>query len=439
VLFTNVTLLALVAALTVGYWLVPWQRARLVLLLSASLVVYGWRHWPSLGLLLGSIAFNYAWGRLLERRPERALLAYGIGMNLTSLVWFKYAGFIAAQLPFDVPRPSPWMPLGISFFTFQVIAYLVDVYRKEIAAERSLLVFAVFKSFFAQLVAGPIVRGRELLPQLRERRTLDWGDLHSGVMLVLAGLFLKAGVADLIYPHVEHAWSQGEAVATNVAWLTVYAYAAQLLADFCAYSTMAVGFGLLFGLKLPANFLHPYGAPSLREFWRRWHVTLSMWLRDYLYIPLGGNRRHGGFNLLVTMTLGGLWHGAGWTYVLWGFLHGALLWLERELPKLPRWAGVFVTFHLVALLWVPFRAPDLAALRVFVKRLFAPPYVWHTHVDTQLVVVTVLFLSLQGVWFRAFPLRRREPARWELAAAAALFVWLLGAGGAKLDFIYFVF
>ncbi len=438
-LFHNATLLVLVAGLALVHWLVPWQRARLVLLLAGSLVIYGWRHWPSLGLLLGSIAFNYAWGLVLERRPEKRLLAFGVALNLSSLVWFKYAGFIVRQLPLDVPPPSPWMPLGISFFTFQVIAYLVDVYRKEIAAERSLLVFAVFKSFFAQLVAGPIVRGKDLLPQLRERRALDWGDLHSGVMLVLAGLFLKAGVADLIAPHVDHAWGLGAEVATNVAWLAVYGYAAQLLADFCGYSTMAVGFGLLFGLKLPANFLNPYGAPSLREFWRRWHVTLSMWLRDYLYIPLGGNRRHGGLNLLVTMTLGGLWHGAGWTFVLWGLLHGSLLWVERELPALPKWLGTFVTFHVVVLLWVPFRAPDLGALRVFVGRLFAPPFVWHTNVDTQLVVVTVAFLALQGLWFRAFPLERREPARWELAAAAAMFVWLLGAGAAKLDFIYFVF
>ncbi|MBL8954795.1 MAG: MBOAT family protein [Myxococcaceae bacterium] len=438
-LFHNATLLVGVSGLAVVHWLVPWQRVRLVLLLSASLVIYGWRHWPSLFMLLASIAFNYAWGRLLEKRPERRLLVFGIVTNLSSLFWFKYAGFFWSMLPVQSAPPPPWLPLGISFFTFQVIAYLVDVYRKEIPAERSLLVFAVFKSLFAQLVAGPIVRGRDLLPQLRERRALDWAQLHSGVLLVLAGLFLKAGVADLLAPHVDHAWGQGVEVATNVAWFAVYGYAAQLLADFCGYSTMAVGFGLVFGLTLPANFVNPYGASSLREFWQRWHVTLSQWLRDYLYIPLGGNRRRPTFNLVVTMTLGGLWHGAGWTYVLWGFMHGVLLWLERTLPKLPRGAGVLVTFHVVALLWVPFRAPDFSALVTFAKRLVAPPYVWATRVDTQFVVVTALFLLLQSVWFRAFPLEKREPARWELAAAAAMFVWLLGAGVGRVDFIYFVF
>jgi alginate O-acetyltransferase complex protein AlgI len=440
--FHSATLLALVAALAVAHWLLPWQRARLTLLLIASLVIYAWRHPPSLALLLGSIAFNYTLGRVLERHRKRWLLALGVGLNLLSLVFFKYSAFIVAQLPGQLPRPSPWMPLGISFFTFQVIAYLVDVYRGELEAERSLLVFAVFKSFFAQLVAGPIVRGRDFLPQLRTRRALDLGQLHNGVLLVLAGLFLKAGVADLLAQHVDHAWGdlQADALPTNLAWFAMYAYAAQLLADFCGYSTMAVGFGLLFGLTLPPNFLHPYGAPTLREFWRRWHVTLSSWLRDYLYIPLGGNRRHADLNRLVTMTLGGLWHGAGWTFVLWGLLHGAWLSLERRLPRLPKVLGVLVTFHVVALLWVPFRAPDLSSAGRFVARLLAPPYVWRSNIPTQFLVLTFGFLLLQGAWFRAFPLQvRPQPLRFELPLAAGMLVWLLGYGSAQLDFIYFVF
>ncbi len=366
--FHSATLLALVAGLVVVYWVVAWQRARLVLVLVASLIIYAWRHPPSLALLLGSIAFNYVWGLLLEARPRRALLAFGITVNLTSLLFFKYSAFIVAQLPFEVARPSPWMPLGISFFTFQGIAYLVDVYRKEIRAERSLLVFAVFKSFFAQLVAGPIVRGKEFLPQLHTKRSLDWAQLHDGLLLVLAGLFLKVGVADLLAQHVDHAWAELPTLATNAAWFAMYGYAAQLLADFCGYSTMAVGFGLMFGLVLPSNFANPYGAESVREFWRHWHITLSSWLRDYLYIPLGGNRKHAGLNRLVTMTLGGLWHGAGWNFVLWGFLHGVWLELEQQvtvLKKLPLVARVLLTFHGVALLWVPFRAPTVVSAGVF--------------------------------------------------------------------------
>jgi alginate O-acetyltransferase complex protein AlgI len=429
--FHSATLLALVAVLVVLYWLAPWQRARLVLLLGASFLVYAWRHPPSLLLLVASISFNYGWGRLLEARPSKPLLAFGIAANLSSLLYFKYGNF---------PHPTAWMPLGISFFTFQVIAYLVDVYRKELPAERDVLVFAVFKSFFAQLVAGPIVRGRDFLPQLREKRSLDWSELHAGLLLVLAGLFLKVGVADLLAQHVDHAWEDPSGLATNAAWFAMYGYTAQLLADFCGYSTMAVGFGLLFGLTLPPNFAHPYGAHSLREFWRRWHITLSTWLRDYLYIPLGGNRRHPEANRLITMTLGGLWHGAGWSFIVWGFLHGAWMSLEQRLPKLPRAVGVFVTFHVVALLWVPFRAPSLSAALDFGKRLFAPPYAWQTSVATQFLVVTFGFLLLQPAWFRAFPLEKRAaPLRFERVLAAAMIVWLLGYGSARLDFIYFVF
>jgi alginate O-acetyltransferase complex protein AlgI len=440
--FHSATLLALVFGLAVLYWASPWQAVRLGLLLVASLTIYAWRHPPSLALLLGSIAFNYVWGRVLEARPKPGLLAFGVGLNLSSLLFFKYSAFIVAQLPFDLPRPSPWMPLGISFFTFQVIAYLVDVYRKEIPAERSLMVFAVFKSFFAQLVAGPIVRGKDFLPQLRTRRVADWAQLHSGLLLVVAGLFLKVGVADLLAQHVDHAWADVPGLATNAAWFAMYGYAAQLLADFCGYSTMAVGFGLLFGLKLPPNFLHPYGADSLREFWRRWHVTLSSWLRDYLYIPLGGNRRHAALNRMITMTLGGLWHGAAWTFVAWGFLHGAWMSLERRLEFLPRWARVLITFHVVALLWVLFRAPSFAAAGQFFTRLFAPPYAWKTNVATQFLVVTFGFLFAQRWWFKAFPLEPRPAPlsmRWELPLAAGMVIWLLGYGSARLDFIYFVF
>jgi alginate O-acetyltransferase complex protein AlgI len=432
--FHSATLLLLVFALTLLYWASPWQGVRLFLLLAASLTIYAWRHPPSLLLLLGSIAFNYVWGRVLEARPTRPLLALGVALNLSSLLYFKYATFLGLS------HASPWLPLGISFFTFQVIAYLVDVYRRELPAERSLLVFAVFKSFFAQLIAGPIVRGKDLLPQLRTRRTLDWNLLHNGLLLVVAGLFLKVGVADLLAQHVDHAWKNLDTLAANEAAFAVYGYAAQLLADFCGYSTMAVGFGLLFGLRLPPNFAHPYGADSLREFWRRWHITLSHWLRDYLYIPLGGNQRHAELNRLVTMTLGGLWHGAAWTFVAWGFLHGALMWLERRIAFLPRALRVLITFHAVALLWVLFRAPSFAAAGQLFARLAS--FTWKTNVPTQFLVVTFGFLAAQRWWFTAFPLEPRpQPltARWELPLAAGMIIWLLGYGSARLDFIYFVF
>jgi alginate O-acetyltransferase complex protein AlgI len=456
VLFHSATFLVSVAGLLVLYWLAPWQRARLVLLFAASLVFYGWRHWPSVFLLLGSIGFNYAVGRLLEKHRSRALLALGVSVNLSFLLFFKYGRFAVDQLisaaallgvTLTVPKPDAWMPLGISFFTFQVVAYLVDVYRRELPAERDVLVFAVFKSFFAQLVAGPIVRGKEFLPQLHARARFDWHRLHAGAWLVLCGLFLKVGVADVIGDWVDHAWKVPDTLGLNNAWLTVYAYAAQLLADFWGYSTMAVGLGLCFGLTLPVNFENPYGASTLREFWRRWHITLSVWLRDYLYIALGGNRGvskgRAAFNRLATMALGGLWHGAGWNFVLWGTLHG--VWMDLELvtekwrARWPKWLSWFITFHVVVFLWLPFRAPSMEKLGVMLSRLVTTA--WDVNTPTQTAVLTFGFLLAQKPLFALVRADRPERLRpfVEVALAAAM-VWLLLAyGSARQDFIYYVF
>lgn len=454
-LFHSATFLAFVAVLVAMYWTTPSHRARLVLLFASSLVFYGWRHWPSVFLLLGSIAVNYTLGRLLEARPTRRLLALGVTINLSFLAYFKYGRFGVDQLiklgallgvELSVPKPDAWMPLGISFFTFQVVAYLVDVYRKEIPAERNLLVFAVFKSFFAQLVAGPIVRGKDFLPQLRAPVQLELARLHRGAWLLLCGLFLKVGVADVIGDYVDYAWTAPETLGINNVWLTVYAYAAQLLADFWGYSTMAVGLALLFGLTLPVNFENPYGASSLREFWTRWHITLSIWLRDYLYISLGGNRvskPRAAFNRLVTMALGGLWHGAGWNFVAWGVLHAAWMELELVTDKLrtrwPKWLGVLITFHVVMFLWIPFRAPSMAALGTMLTRMISAP--WDINTPTQTAVMAFGFLLLQKPLFSLVRAERADTLRpaAELAFVAAM-VWLLLAyGSARQDFIYYVF
>ncbi|MFO0601323.1 MAG: MBOAT family O-acyltransferase, partial [Myxococcaceae bacterium] len=406
--------------------------------------------------LLGSIAFNFTVGRRLGRAPSKRLLGFGVAANLSLLLYFKYARFLTGQVmalgtllghEWHVPQPPPWAPLGISFFTFQMVAYLVDVHRKELEPEGDWLVFAVFKSFFAQLVAGPIVRGREFLPQLRTRVTFSWEAVHRGAWLVLLGLFLKVGVADVIGDFVDFAWKDPASLGINNAWLAVYAYAAQLLADFWGYSTMAVGLALLFGLKLPPNFENPYGASTLREFWRRWHITLSVWLRDYLYISLGGNRgvskARAAFNRLVTMALGGLWHGPGWNFVLWGVLHG--VWMDLELvtegarKKWPTWLSWFITFHVVVFLWLPFRAPSMEALGVLVGRLFHAP--WDINTPTQTVVLTLGFLVLQKPLFSLAKAERPQNLRPALEwGLAALMLWLLLAyGSARQDFIYRVF
>jgi alginate O-acetyltransferase complex protein AlgI len=387
-LFNSLTFLALLLPTLGLYWVSTSQALRLWSLLTASLVFYGYHHWPSVFLLLFTIGFNFTLGRLQSRRRSPALLAAAVVGNLAVLGWFKYATFVAENLVatlamlgwnVEVPRPPALLPLGISFFTFQVVAYQVDVHRGEVPAETSLIRFAVFKCFFPQLIAGPIVQAKDFLPQLREAVSFDPARFHRGIWLVVAGAALKVGVADVLAQFADDAFQNTARLTTTAAWTGLYAYAFQLYADFWGYSTMAVGLAALFGLELPLNFDTPYLSTSLQEFWRRWHITLSGWFRDYVYIPLGGNR-HGDLrtyaNLLTVMFLGGLWHGASWNFVLWGTVHGLLLTAERAAPGrslwsgLPRFAQIALTFTIVSLAWVLFRAPDLPGAMEFYARLF---------------------------------------------------------------------
>jgi alginate O-acetyltransferase complex protein AlgI len=454
-LFNSLTFFALFLPTLALYWLLPWQRARLAALFVASLIFYGYFHWPSVFLLIFTITFNYVMGLRQAARRSRVALAAIIGVNLSLLLWFKYAGFIADNLnaglslagsSWAVARPPVFLPLGISFFTFQVIAYQIDIYRREIEPERSYLRFAVFKSFFPQLIAGPIVRARDFLPQLTARVRFDAARFHHGLWLVVAGLALKIGIADVLAQFATEAFRDPAALSTAGAWAGLYAYAFQLFADFWGYSTIAVGLAAMFGLVLPLNFDTPYVSASLQEFWRRWHITLSFWFRDYVYIPLGGGRSHAARNLLITMGLAGLWHGAGWTFVLWGVGHGVWLLLERRAPAWPhadrrivRIVKTILVFHGVCLLWVLFRAPTLPIAGVYLSRLL-----WlhqGARVPGVLVNWLVLFALVQWplAWtfkaerFPALPLRRQ----WLLAAACLYFI--LAYAGAHVDFIYFNF
>jgi alginate O-acetyltransferase complex protein AlgI len=452
VLFTTYSF-ALLLATTVGlYWLLPGQALRLALLLAASLVFYGWgHHWTSLALLAVTIAVNWVAGLALERRRNPWLLAAALAVDLGTLGWFKYSRFVVenlAALGLHLPTKGlpDYLPLGISFFTFQVVAYQIDVWRREVPAERSLLRFGVFKSFFPQLIAGPIVRARELLPQLREKRRFDAAGFHHGLFLLAAGLALKLGVADVLAQFVREGFAKPAALSTTSAWLDLYAFAFQIYADFWGYSTMAVGMALLFGLALPLNFDSPYRSGSLREFWRRWHITLSIWFRDYVYIPLGGNQRYEIRNLLVTFLAAGLWHGAGWTFVLWGLANGLWLVIERALPSfvgdgpLGRLVRAVLVFHGVCLCWVLFRAPTLAAAGAYYARLLLPPYT-HSELPDILGGWLVGFAVLQ--FPVAWLIRERHFLRLSVptqvaVAASALFLALVYAG-ASIDFIYFTF
>jgi alginate O-acetyltransferase complex protein AlgI len=455
-LFTTYSFAALLAVTVGAYWLLPMQALRLALLLAASMVFYGWgHHWTALALLVSTIVINWAAGIALERRRNPWLLGAALAVDLGTLGWFKYSRFIGENvltvlawlgLPLSFHHFPSYLPLGISFFTFQVVAYQIDVWRREVPAERSLLRFGVFKSFFPQLIAGPIVRAHEFLPQLRTKRRFDAAAFHHGLFLLAAGLALKLGVADVLAQFVREGFTHPDKLTTTGAWTDLYAFAFQIYADFWGYSTMAVGMALLFGLELPFNFDSPYRSASLREFWRRWHITLSIWFRDYVYIPLGGNQRYETRNLILTFLAAGLWHGAGWTFVLWGLANGLWLVAERALPSVGGsglvgrvFRGVLV-FHGVCLCWVLFRAPSLATAGVYYSRLLLPPY---THAELPGILgswlVGFAVLQFPVAWLIRERRFLRLPLPAQIAVAASALFLALAYAGASIDFIYFTF
>jgi alginate O-acetyltransferase complex protein AlgI len=377
-----VFLLAFLPITLAAFWLIGrgrTDRAARVWLLLASLVFYGWWDPRYLILLVGSIALNFTVGTALRRRPRRALLAAGIAADLGILAYFKYLDFLRgtvnAALGTSLPLLHIALPLGISFFTFEQIAYLVDTYRDGDTPHPP-SDYALFVAFFPRLVAGPILRAREIFPQFERAGTHASGiGTIVGLTIFTLGLAKKVLIADVVAPSATRVFTAaagGVPVHFFEAWGGALAYTVQLYFDFSGYSDMAIGLALLFGLRLPLNFASPYKSADIIEFWRRWHMTLSRFLRDYLYIPLGGNRagrvrRYA--NLMITMLLGGLWHGASWTFVFWGGLHGTYLlvnhawrgWREARGLAGGRWwtraAAQTLTFVVVVVGWVFFRAP----------------------------------------------------------------------------------
>jgi D-alanyl-lipoteichoic acid acyltransferase DltB (MBOAT superfamily) len=360
-------------------------RLRVVLgfLVVASVFYYGWYEITHVPLILGSCVGNFFLGRYISRHrgtgAGKAMLATGVTANLALLGYYKYTGLLAATLqqltgwPADVPAII--LPLAISFFTFQQVAYLVDAWRGE-TEEYHFTDYLLFVTFFPQLIAGPIVHHKEMLPQFssRKHRGLRSMDLSVGVTFIALGLFKKVVLADYLArtasPIFDLAAADGRDPTTAEAWAGVLAYTLQIYFDFSGYSDMAIGSARIFGIRLPLNFHSPYKAASIVEFWRHWHITLSRFLRDYLYIPLGGNRKgkvRRYANLLTTMLLGGLWHGAGWTFLVWGGLHGLYLCINHAWQraargwKMPRPLGIALTFSAVVVAWVFFRAKDFDA------------------------------------------------------------------------------
>jgi D-alanyl-lipoteichoic acid acyltransferase DltB (MBOAT superfamily) len=352
------------------------RQMALAWLFAASLLFYAWWNFCLLPLLIASISVNFCLARQLHGANGKAWLIAGLTFNLSLLVYFKYAMFLIGLLGHPGALGTIILPLGVSFFTFQQIMFLVDGYKGDRFAG-SFLEYGCFIAFFPHVIAGPIVRPRDIIPQFQCLQPLAaWPDrLVDGAELFLLGLAKKLVLADSLARFADSGFAaaaQYKPLTLIEAWVALLAYGLQIYFDFSGYSDMAIGLARMFGIHFPVNFISPYKAKNISEFWRCWNVTLSGFLRDYLYIPLGGNRRGEGrrvFNLMLTMGLAGLWHGAAMRFLLWGALHGIFLvihrWFRRSGAKMPAAAAWALTISCVLLAWVPFRAASFAAAGVF--------------------------------------------------------------------------
>lgn len=395
----------------------PWRVKKINLLLASYLFYAVWNP-PFVILLWLSTLVDFIVGKKLyaeESRVKRKLLLWvSLAVNLGMLGFFKYGGFLldnfvaissALGYAFIPPKADIILPVGISFYTFQTLSYTLDMYYKRSAPERSLLDFSLFVTFFPQLVAGPIVRPTELIPQFKTPHVTTGPLLQRGLLLLSLGLFMKVVMADtMLAGAADSVFSFAGPLTTLDAWMGVLAFSGQIFFDFAGYSTCAIGIALCLGFTLPDNFRYPYAAIGFSDFWRRWHITLSSWLRDYLYIPLGGNRgseMRTYINLMLTMLLGGLWHGASWTFVVWGALHGIYLCVERLIRPRQQVAPVLaapavVREEAVKVVAVPETEP------VIVANSFAPAFLRNKAVHQFMAALLTFFLvNVTWVFFRA--------------------------------------
>jgi alginate O-acetyltransferase complex protein AlgI len=404
VIFSSFQFLAFLLVVMALLIVVPGQRWRKLILIVASYYFYAYWDWRFLLLLLLNTVVNAFLGKAMyvaeEPRRKKLILVGSLVFNLGVLAFFKYfnffiesAEYVLSPLGFHLETVSIILPVGISFFTFESISYVIDIFRGTTKPAESFADYALFVAFFPRLVAGPIVRPADYLPQLKKPIGIRGHNVWAGAQIFTVGLFKKLILADSVAPFVNQVFADPNYYSGATVWLAVFAYAIQIYCDFSGYSDMAIGIARMLGFHLNRNFHMPYIATSVTEFWQRWHISLSTWLRDYLYIPLGGNRkgnRRTYVNLMITMLLGGLWHGASWNFVIWGGVHGAALSVNRYWERVVKmkptpvgrvlaWAA---TFLFVCAVWVLFRAPDTATmLAMYSKMLFINPagVQWYYH------------------------------------------------------------
>jgi alginate O-acetyltransferase complex protein AlgI len=436
-----------------------WRLKKLNLLVASYLFYAAWNP-PFVVLLWISTVLDWfvARGLHVEQRParRRLLLAVSMAGNLGLLGFFKYGDFLlhnwaglmdmigVAYMP---PKWDIILPIGISFYTFQTMAYSLDVYLRRAAPARSFLDYALFVTFFPQLVAGPIVRPTDLVPQFAEPRRATTGQIVWGLALMIIGLFQKTVIADgALGPAADAVYGAKDAPTALDAWLGTLAFSGQIFSDFAGYSTTAIGCALCLGFSLPDNFRYPYAAAGFSDFWRRWHISLSTWLRDYLYVPLGGNRkghRRTYVNLMATMLLGGLWHGANWTFVVWGGLHGGYLaaerWLRERLGTARRLRGplfqagaALLTYVLVNVTWVFFRSQDFATAWRILRSMFGLNAEVKAILPTIYIIETVVVIGAMLVAHWIMRERRIEDL------VASMPWWLVGGTMAAMMFLILI-
>lgn len=465
-LFNSLEYIYLLTASLVAYWLAPAVRLRQLVVLAASAYFYmSWSY--AFGLMLFAIILvNWAIGWAIGRTKNRAWLIAACVLNLGLLAYFKYMNFFLDNWEAIMKLTSPGysittlsiiLPLGISFYVFELISYQVDLHKGVIRHERNPIAFSIFVLFFPHLIAGPICRAGQFLPQIHVLQRIDASKLYNGAYMFIGGLALKSGIADGIAPFVDAIFKTPMSYSGFDNLMATVGFGVQIFCDFWGYSLMALGAALLFGYSLPYNFNQPYSALSIRDFWRRWHITLSNWLRDYLYIALGGSRHSAGWkvqrNLVITMLLGGLWHGASWNFVIWGGIHGVALALNRwfgasRLP--PGVKSVFtwkpmawlLTMATVFVAWVFFRAPELDIAVAILANAFSPAYWSGTQLAPVFFELLLLFLPLHWLIHRTtydnFDMTALPPLRaasaFSLLCAFSYVYFVTGN-----DFIYFQF
>ena len=450
---SDVFLLAFLPVVYGLFWTLRSRQSRYVLLTAAGYVFYGWWDWRFCLLLLFSSLLSFGAGLAIAAAPSpsraRRWMLAAVAADLSLLFFFKYFNFFAASVRAawpGVPLPviEVALPVGISFYTFHTISYVVDVYAGRVRATRNLWEYLTYVNLFFQLVAGPIVRFRQIEDDLEHiDHAARFGETARGIALFVAGLIKKVIIADHLGTIVDPLLKQPHLTLLD-AWTAALSYTGQLYFDFSGYSDMALGLGLLFGLRLPVNFASPYRAAGIQDFWHRWHISLSTWLRDYVYIPLGGSRDgtyHTQFNLMITMLLGGLWHGANWTFVIWGGYHGLLLILDRVghpvFARWPRGLCQMQTFLLVVLGWVLFRSDNLGIAGQWLQAMFQFENIG------QVAPRAAGWMAAAAAWVLWIPesseIRFPTALRWAPAYAAGLLLAYYYINGTESVFLYFQF